>query len=216
MMVDCRPPEPRRELSAPGPRPTLSEIAVSDDSQLIEEALNGHSEAFGQLVLKYQDRLFNTVFHVVGHAEDARDIVQEALVQAFLKLDSFRHDSAFYTWLYRIAFNVAMTQKRRKRPTVSTDRLKEAGNVETPDNGDNPAESLERKERCSRIRDAIARLDDEYRAVLVLREIDGCCYETIAEVLDLPVGTVRSRLHRARLQMRDQLKEMLAGEGIAD
>jgi RNA polymerase sigma-70 factor, ECF subfamily len=189
---------------------------VSDDAQLIEETLGGRSEAFGELVLRYQDRLFNTVFHVVGHAEDARDIVQEALVQAFLKLDSFRRHSAFYTWLYRIAFNVAMTQRRRRHITVSTDQMKEAGNMETPDDDNNPAEELERKERCGQIRHAIAQLPEDYRAVLVLREIDGCCYETIADVLDLPVGTVRSRLHRARLQMREQLKEMLAGEGIRD
>jgi RNA polymerase sigma-70 factor, ECF subfamily len=215
-MTDSRPPEPRRELSAPELRPIFSETVVSDDAQLIEQTLGGRSEAFGQLVLKYQDRLFNTVFHVVGHAEDARDIVQEALVQAFVKLDSFRHRSAFYTWLYRIAFNVAMTQRRKRRATVSTDQMKEAGNMETADDEDDPAEELERKERCGQIRHAISQLPEEYRAVLVLREIDGCCYETIADVLDLPVGTVRSRLHRARLQMREQLREMLAGEGIRD
>lgn len=215
-MRGSRPPEPRRELSATVLRPTFSETAVSDDAQLIEQALKGHSEAFGQLVLRYQDRLFNTVFHVVGHAEDARDIVQEAFVQAFLKLDTFRHHSKFYTWLYRIAFNVAMTHRRRSRPTVSIDRMKEAGNMEMPDNEDTPAESLERKERCWRIRHAIAELAEEYRAVLVLREIDGCCYETIAEVLELPVGTVRSRLHRARMQLRELLKGMLAGEGIRE
>jgi RNA polymerase sigma-70 factor, ECF subfamily len=189
---------------------------VSDDAQLIEQALGGQPEAFGQLVLKYQDRLFNTMFHVVGHAEDARDIVQEALVQAFLKLDSFGRRSAFYTWLYRIAFNVAMTNRRKRRPTLSVDRGKETGNMEPADDEDDPAERLERKERCRQVRHAITRLADEYRAVLVLREIDGCCYETIADVLDIPVGTVRSRLHRARLQLRDQLKEMLAGEGICD
>ena len=189
---------------------------MSDDAQLIEQALGGHSEAFGQLVLKYQDRLFNTVFHVVGHAEDARDIVQEAFVQAFVKLDSFRQHSAFYTWLYRIAFNVAMTSRRKRRPALSVDRGKENGNVEPADDEDDPAERLERKERCRQVRHAIGQLPEEYRAVLVLREMDGCCYDTIAEVLDLPVGTVRSRLHRARLQLRDQLKEMLAGEGMRE
>ena len=189
---------------------------MSDDAQLIEAALDGHSEAFGQLVLKYQDRLFNTVFHVVGHAEDARDIVQEAFVQAFLKLDSFRQHSAFYTWLYRIAFNTAMTSRRKRRPTLAGDRGKENGVMEPADDEDDPAESLERKERCRQVRHAIGQLPEEYRAVVVLREIDGCCYETIAEVLDLPVGTVRSRLHRARLQLRDQLKEMLAGERIRE
>ena len=189
---------------------------MSDDAQLIEQALGGHSEAFGQLVLKYQDRLFNTVFHVVGHAEDARDIVQEAFVQAFVKLDSFRQHSAFYTWLYRIAFNVAMTSRRKRRPALSVDRGKENGNVEPADDEDDPAERLERKERCRQVRHAIGQLPEEYRAVLVLREMDGCCYDTIAEVLDLPVVTVRSRLHRARLQLRDQLKEMLAGEGMRE
>jgi RNA polymerase sigma-70 factor, ECF subfamily len=183
---------------------------VSDDAQLIDQALNGQSEAFGQLVLKYQDRLFNTVFHVVGHAEDARDIVQEAFVQALVKLESFRRESAFYTWLYRIAFNVAMSHKRQRRATVSMDRLRETTHMEPLDEEDNPAECLERKERCRQVRHAIGQLAKEYRAVLVLREIDGCCYETIADVLDLPIGTVRSRLHRARLQLRDELKTVLA------
>ena len=189
---------------------------MSDDAQLIDQALAGHSEAFGQLVLKYQDRLFDTVFHVVGHAEDARDVVQEALVQAFLKLDSFRRHSAFYTWLYRIAFNVAISHRRRRRPTVSMDRVRETSHMEPVDDEDNPAESLDRKERCRQVRQAIARLADEHRAVLVLREIDGCCYETISEILDLPIGTVRSRLHRARLQLREELKGMLINEGIRD
>ena len=206
----------RPELSAAPVRPNYRETAVSDDAQLIDQALAGHTEAFGQLVLKYQDRLFNTVFHVVGHAEDARDIVQEAFVQAFLKLDSFRQHSAFYTWLYRIAFNTAMTSRRKRRPTLAADRGTENGNMEPADDEDDPAESLERKERCRQVRHAIGQLPEEYRAVVVLREIDGCCYETIAEVLDLPVGTVRSRLHRARLQLRDQLKEMLAGERIRE
>lgn len=189
---------------------------MSDDAQLIDQALAGHSEAFGQLVLKHQDRLYNTVFHVVGHAEDARDVVQEALVQAFLKLDSFKHHSAFYTWLYRIAFNVAITHRRRRRPAVSVDQIRETSNMEPVDCGDDPAESLDRKERCGRVRQAIAQLAEDHRAVLVLREIDGCCYETISEILDLPIGTVRSRLHRARLQLKEELKGMLAGEGIGD
>jgi RNA polymerase sigma-70 factor, ECF subfamily len=188
---------------------------VSDDTQLIDQALAGNTDAFGQLVLKYQDRLFNTVFHVVGHAEDARDIVQETLVQAFLKLESFRRESALYTWLYRIAFNVAVSQRRRRRPIASLDRRRET-NLDPADDGLSPAESLEQKERHGQVRAAIARLPDDQRAVLVLREIDGCCYETIAEILDLPLGTVRSRLHRARVQLRTELKGVLAGEGTGD
>ncbi|NQU24346.1 MAG: sigma-70 family RNA polymerase sigma factor [Candidatus Nealsonbacteria bacterium] len=183
---------------------------MNDDTQLITETLAGHSAAFGRLVQKYQDRLYNTVVHVAGNAEDARDVVQDAFVQAFLKLDTFKGSSAFYTWLYRIAFNVAASRHRRRRPTVSIDRVREVSGVEPVDHADGPEERLEQKERCRQVRQAIDQLSEEHRAVLVLREIDGCCYETIADVLDVPVGTVRSRLHRGRLQLRDQLEEMLA------
>lgn len=178
---------------------------MSDDAPLIDAALRGQSDAFGQLVLKHQDRLYNTIFHMVGHAEDARDIVQEAMIQALLKLDSFRRESRFYTWLYRIAFNVAANRRRRHRPTASLDRLRDSGGVEPADRRDGPAENLEREERRRRVRQAIARLADDYRNVLVLRDIDGCRYEAIAEILDLPLNTVRSRLHRARLQLKDEL-----------
>jgi RNA polymerase sigma-70 factor, ECF subfamily len=212
----CLPTGSLAGTSAPSRRVLESEPVVSDDAQLIDRALQGQTEAFGQLVLKYQDRLFNTVFHVVGHAEDARDIVQEAMVQAFLKLETFQRHSAFYTWLYRIAFNVAMTQRRKRRPTMSIDQARETSHMEPVDCEDSPAEALDRKERCRQVRHAIGQLAEEHRAVLVLREIDGCCYETIADILDLPIGTVRSRLHRARLELRDALKGMLASEGIRD
>jgi RNA polymerase sigma-70 factor (ECF subfamily) len=96
------------------------------------------------------------------------------------------------------------------------DRMRETSNVEFPDKDDGPAERLERKDRCRQVRRAIAKLEVDYRAVVVLREIDGCCYETIAEVLDLPVGTVRSRLHRARLQLREELQQVLTNEEIRD
>lgn len=183
---------------------------MSDDAELIAEALAGKSAAFGQLVQKYQDRLYNTVVHVVGSTEDARDVVQEALVQAFLKLDTFRGASAFYTWLYRIAFNVAATWCRKRRSVLSVEQAREVSGNEPLDRRAGPTEPIEQEERCQQVREALAALSEEHRAVLILREIDGCCYETIAEILELPVGTVRSRLHRARLQLRDQLKQMLA------
>jgi RNA polymerase sigma-70 factor (ECF subfamily) len=182
---------------------------VNDDAQLIEQTLAGQSAAFGQLVRKYQDRLYNTLLHVVGHAEDARDVVQDAFVQAFVKLDSFQRSSAFYTWLYRIAFNVAVSHHRRRRVASSVEQLREQSGAEPLDGGDDPHTQLERAERCRQVRQALGELSEEHRAILVLREIDGCCYETIAEILDIPVGTVRSRLHRARLQLHDVLKELL-------
>lgn len=182
---------------------------MNDDDQLIDQTLAGHSAAFGQLVLKYQDRLYNTIVHVAGNAEDARDVVQDAFVQAFVKLDTFKHSSAFYTWLYRIAFNVAASRRRRKRPAASVEHFRETSGNEPMDCENDPSENVERDERCRQVRQAIDRLGEEHRAVVVLREIDGCCYETIAEILDLPIGTVRSRLHRARLQLREELRAVL-------
>jgi RNA polymerase sigma-70 factor (ECF subfamily) len=200
-------------------RVSYGETTVNDDAQLIREALAGQTAAFGQLVQKYQDRLYNTVVHVVGNAEDAKDVVQEAFVQAFLKLESFHGASAFYTWLYRIAFNTAATHCRRRGAMRSAEKTAlDDGHLRNPDQrhprnaDDGPGERMEREERCRQVRYAISQLPEEHRLVLVLREMDGCCYETIAEILDLPVGTVRSRLHRARMQLREQLKEVLAVE----
>jgi len=185
---------------------------VNDDAQLIEQTLAGRSAAFGQLVTKYQDRLYNTLVHVTGDAEDARDAAQDAFVQAFVKLKSFQGASAFYTWLYRIAFNVAVSHRRRRRPTVSVEHAREVGGMEPMDTTEPPTERAEREERARQVHEALGQLSEEHRDVLVLREMDGFCYETIAEILELPVGTVRSRLHRARLQLHEQLKEVLTVE----
>jgi RNA polymerase sigma-70 factor, ECF subfamily len=182
---------------------------VDDDASLIDQTLAGCSAAFGQLVQRYQHRLYNTIVHVAGNAEDAHDVVQEAFVQAFLKLGTFQRSAAFYTWLYRIAFNVSVSHHRRRRPTVSVEQRRERSDEEPVDGHTGPSEMVEQQERAEQVRRAIGQLSEEYRVVLVLREMDGCCYESIAEILDLPVGTVRSRLHRARLQLREQLKEAL-------
>jgi RNA polymerase sigma-70 factor (ECF subfamily) len=187
------------------------EANVKDDAQLIDEALDGESAAFGQLVRKYQDRLYNTIAHVVGCRDEAEDVVQDAFVQAFVKLASFRRDSAFYTWLYRIAFNTAISRRRRRRAEVSVERGRDALGVEPLDDGEAPEERLLRQERAGQVRRALSALSEEHRAILVLREMEGCCYDTIADILDLPIGTVRSRLHRARLQLREELKEALQG-----
>jgi RNA polymerase sigma-70 factor (ECF subfamily) len=191
------------------------EQLVNDDAQLIDNALAGNNAAFGQLVRKYQSRLFNTLLHVVGCREEAEDVVQEAFVQAFVKLDSFRHRSAFYTWLYRIAFNVSVSRRRRKRVEVSVDQHRELTGDEPRDGSDGPGEQLLREEQVRQVRRAMESLSEEHRAILVLREMEGCCYETIAGILNLPVGTVRSRLHRARLQLREQLIELLQ-ENLAE
>lgn len=184
---------------------------MNDDAQLISRTLAGQTAAFGQLVEKYQDRLYNTVVHVAGNAEDAQDVVQEAFVQAYLKLDTFQGASAFYTWLYRIAFNVAATHRRRRGSRRAAEQAART-QMPSPSVENGPADQVLRDERCRQVRQALSQLGAEHREILVLREIDGCCYETIAEILELPVGTVRSRLHRARMELRGELKEVLAIE----
>jgi RNA polymerase sigma-70 factor (ECF subfamily) len=176
--------------------------------------LAGDTAAFGRLVGLYQDRLYNSLLRVVG--EDAADIVQDAFVQAYVKLDTFRGTSAFYTWLYRIAFNLAMSHARRQRNTSSLDGMKSGWGSEPMDGQPTPDVSVERREQVEVVHAALAELSTEYRTILVLREIDGCRYEEIAEILEVPVGTVRSRLFRARLQLREHLAPRLHVEKIVD
>ena len=116
-----------------------------DDAQLIEQTLSGDSASFGELVLRYQNRLYNTLAHFVGCREEAEDVVQDAFVQAFVKLESFQGTSAFYTWLYRIAFNVAISRQRRKRPATSIEQTRDRTGGEPVDPGDQPEQQLDRK-----------------------------------------------------------------------
>jgi len=183
-----------------------AESPSNDDAALIAQTLNGRQASFGELVKKYQDRLYNAVVYKMGNVEDARDVVQEAMVQAFLRLDTFQHSSAFYTWLYRIAFNLGANHRRRKHVTLSVEQAREATGKEPVDSGPQPSERLQREERCYQVRQAISQLSEEHRAVVVLREIEGFCYDEIAEILTVPIGTVRSRIHRARIQLRGLLR----------
>lgn len=185
---------------------------MAPDDQLIEAALKGDSAAFGSLVQKYQDRLYNTLLHVVGSPDDARDVVQDAFVKAFLKLETFRRSSAFYTWLYRIAFNTAMSRQRRRRAVGSLDERHDCGQDPVDQNGAAPGDRLEQEELVGQVRAALETLSDDYRVVVVLRDIDGRGYDEIAAILEVPVGTVRSRLHRARMQLREQLKPVLQSD----
>lgn len=187
----------------------MNRPSVDDDQRLIEAALGGASQAFGQLVLRYQDRLFNTLVRVIGNADDAQDVAQDAFVQAFLKLNTFQHTAGFYTWLYRIAFNLAVSRQRRRKPTASVEHMREEAGHEPVDNDPPPSRPMEQAERAEQVQAALAQLSDEHRSILVLREIDGLDYQAIAEILDLEIGTVRSRLFRARMQLREQLKEVV-------
>jgi len=181
---------------------------VDEDQLLIERALAGDQAAFGQLALRYQDRLYAAMLGVTGSAEEAEDVVQDALVRAFLKLDSFQQNSQFFTWLYRIAFNVALSRHRRRRSRISIDSTRDTSGMEPVDDGELPDEPLLRSERVDLVRRALARLTEQHRAVLVLREMEECSYEAIAEILKISIGTVRSRISRARSQLKLALEAM--------
>ena len=187
----------------------MSESA--EDSRLIQECLNGRAEAYAALVRKYQDRLYNTVFRMVSNSEDARDLVQDAFVQAYRSLDRFHGDAAFYTWLYRIAVNAAISHKRRQKVMVSFEASGRDSSFDPADDTlqSDPSNRLEQDDRDRQVREALDGLPSEYRAVLVMKEIDGQKYETIAQMLNCPIGTVRSRLHRARLELRERLKHLM-------
>ena len=182
----------------------------ADDHRQIAECLKGDASAFGALVRRYQDRLYHTVFRLVDNAEDAQDVVQEVFLNAYQSLEAFKGDSQLFTWLYRIAVNAAISHKRKKRQAVSLDAARHGergAEPLDPSEQNRPGYALEQTEQGQRVWQALSRLSPEHRAVLVLKDMEGQKYETMAEVLQVPIGTIRSRLHRARLELRELLEE---------
>lgn len=193
-----------------GPVERAVDTPVSaDDRQLIAECLNGRSDAFGELICRYQDRLYNTVYRLLDNADDAQDVVQEAFLSAYQSLENFKGDALFFTWLYRIAINTAISLKRKKKAVLSLHvGGEEGGGIDPLDASEygQPSHALEQVEQERRIQQALNRLSPEHRAVLILKDMEGQKYEAMAEILQVPVGTIRSRLHRARSELRDILK----------
>ena len=190
-----------------------------NDDQLIKRTLAGETDAFGTLIHRHQHRLYNAMVHFLRNESEAEDVVQDAFVLALTKLDSFKGNSQFYTWLYRIAHNAAISKLRRKRPTVSLDRHSMRGNdgdeaagFDLQGDVDAPGDRMERSEDASRLMRAMEQLSHEHRSILILREMEDMDYETISAILQLPVGTVRSRLHRARLNLKELLEKMELSE----
>jgi RNA polymerase sigma-70 factor (ECF subfamily) len=177
-----------------------------DDHRLIGECLQGRTEAFGVLVQRYQDRLYNTVYRLLDNAEDAKDAVQEAFLNAYQSLETFKGDSLFFTWLYRIAVNTAFSLKRKQRATLSIYQGGEGGGGQEPHDPSltsQPEHALETADEERRVQNALNRLSAEHRVVLIMKDMEGQKYEVMAEVLGVPIGTIRSRLHRARMELRE-------------
>lgn len=182
--------------------------SVKPEDQLIREALDGNSRAYGELVQRFQGRLFNAMLQVVGAHDEAEDVVQDSFVQAYIKLDTFQGNSKFFTWLYRIAFNNALSRQRRRRNDLSIEQSREITGSDPQDKVEPPDEPLLREERVSLVHRALGLLSEEHRSILVLREMEELAYEDIAEILEINIGTVRSRLSRARNQLKFHLEEL--------
>lgn len=185
--------------------PPAAEPSTATDRELVEFALQGDQYGYEQLLLRYQDRLFRSISITIGSQAIAEEIVQEAFIQAFLHLHTMRHQSTFYTWLYRIALNSRRKNLRHHNRTLQFVNNVSREDYATTDPNDSPPRSLERKEECARVRSALNQLNDKHREILILREFEGFDYQTIADTMDIDLGTVRSRLSRARSQFREAL-----------
>jgi RNA polymerase sigma-70 factor, ECF subfamily len=196
---------------------TRVELSAREVEGLVSRARAGDYRAFDELVELYQDKIHNYVVRMVGDASAAEDIAQEAFVKAFRNLGSFRGASSFQTWLYRIASNLtidAVRRRRRKDNTVSLDAplegdegqmARELEDVSVP----GPAGRLETAELQGVVHSAIQELSPKLRTVVVLYELQGLSYEEIAEVLGCPLGTVKSRLFNARMELKGKLQDVL-------
>jgi len=181
------------------------------DAELLQAVLEGDATAYRGLVEKYQGRVYAMVYGMIRNREDARDITQEALVKAYKNLKSFRLESSFYTWLYRIAMNLAIdfTRKRKRQGTTSFDEAVASrdgdGGISELHHGDSPSKKLERKEVYKQIMDALEKLPADQKQVILLRELEGLSYREISDVMGIPEGTVMSRLFYARKKLQKLL-----------
>ena len=194
-------------------QPETANINI-DEAVLIEQCRQGDSAAMERLILKYQNRIYNAILKICANTDDAAELTQETFVKIIENIDGFQGKSSFYTWAFRIAVNLTLNycQRSVRLGLASLDAkvdeqargvLKE---ILCDDSLPDPAVVAQNKELCEIIIKALIRLDDAQRAVIVLRDIEGMSYAQIAEVLDIELGTVKSRLSRARSNLREVLE----------
>ncbi|HEY8450423.1 MAG TPA: sigma-70 family RNA polymerase sigma factor [Bacillota bacterium] len=197
---------------APGP----------EDGELVQRARAGDFEAFGELVARYEKKVYNLGLRYTGDPQEAEDLAQETFVRVFRALHRFRGEARFSTWLYRVATNVCLDALRRRRlrpePVLDRPLATDEGELErelvSPE--PEPATQLEAAERSALIRREIAAVREPYRSVLILRDLQDLSYEEVAAILGVSIGTVKSRLHRARelLRQRFETLELFASERV--
>ena len=187
------------------------------DLELVKAFQEGRKESFDELVVRHQDRVFNICFRMLGNYEDANDCAQDTFIRVYRSLARFRRQSSFSTWLYRIAVNTCKNRLsssafRRERSVLRINGSKDGDgderSMEIGDSTHTPNGAFERREREALIQDAIQSLPDKQRTVVVLRDVEGLSYEEIAEITGMNLGTVKSRIARAR----ERLKHLLKGK----
>lgn len=199
------------------PATVTSGAAFPDEAALVEQARSGDMAALSRLVSRYQDRIVNTCYRLCGNVDDAQELAQDAFLQATRHIGGFEQRAHFYTWLFRIAVNLSLSHRRKRgRAPRLTIHAGEAEDLAMHDHDGwsgrrsedamEPAARLSARETHTRVMAELEQLEDDYRTVVVLRDIEGFDYQQIADILEVAVGTVKSRLHRARMQLRERLK----------
>ncbi|MBL8861949.1 MAG: sigma-70 family RNA polymerase sigma factor [Planctomycetes bacterium] len=191
----------------------------AEDASLVQETLAGNQASFQLLVERYQDRLFALVRHYTKDPALVEDIVQEAFLKAFRRLASFQHESSFYTWIYRITVNTVLDvlKRRGRSPITAVEDPEIAGSPSAPDPRVMAPDARLQREEVARItQECLAELPEIFRTVLVLREFEDMAYQDIADLLGISIGTVESRLFRARARFKEKLLQRHPefGEGI--
>lgn len=184
---------------------------IYSDEQLMSLFQGGDENAYIELVNRYKDKLINFIFNYLGDLESSEDVVQETMIKLYLKKHYYKEIAKFSTWLYTIAKNLANTElrKRKQRKTTLLSQFsKDDKTYELPSNDPEPGHEIQTDVVNKIIRDAVDQLSEKFKIVIVLRDIQGLSYEDISEIINVPIGTVKSRINRARLQLQVELKHL--------
>ena len=184
---------------------------IYSDEQLMSLFQGGDENAYIELVNRYKDKLINFIFNYLGDLESSEDVVQETMIKLYQKKHYYKEIAKFSTWLYTIAKNLANTElrKRKQRKTTLLSQFsKDDKTYELPSNDPEPGQEIQTDIANKIIRDAVDQLSEKFKIVIVLRDIQGLSYEDISEIINVPIGTVKSRINRARLQLQVELKHL--------
>ena len=184
---------------------------IYSDEQLISLFQRGDENAYIELVNRYKDKLINFIFNYLGDLELSEDVVQETMIKLYQKKHYYREIAKFSTWLYTIAKNLANTElrkRKRRKITLLSQFSKDDKTYELPSNDPEPGQEIQTDIVNKIIKDAVDQLSEKFKIVIVLRDIQGLSYEDISEIINVPIGTVKSRINRARLQLQVELKHL--------